>query len=67
LILETAVERAVGRVPSRGGGEAACPVRRVTGTGLQASVTHQVGRYQMRARSAGALYMGVPSRMSQAL
>ena len=32
--LETAVEPMVGRVPSRGDGDAACPVRRVRGPGL---------------------------------
>ena len=35
FILETAVGPSVGRVPSRGGGDASCPVRRVRGPGLQ--------------------------------
>lgn len=68
MIPETAVEIAVGRVSPSGWSDDACLVRRVRGPGLQTSVTPQRwGCYQMRARSAGALYMGVPSRMSQAL
>ena len=36
--LETAVGPSVGRVPSRGGRDASCPVRRVRGPGLRACV-----------------------------
>ncbi len=35
--LETAVGPSVGRVPSRGGGDDSCPVRRVRGPGLQSN------------------------------
>ncbi|MEY3275733.1 MAG: hypothetical protein RL153_999 [Verrucomicrobiota bacterium] len=35
FIPETAVGPFVGRVPSRGGGDGSCPVRRVRGPGLQ--------------------------------
>ena len=38
--LETAVGQSVGRVPSRGDGDAACPVRRVRGPGPQPRRAH---------------------------
>ncbi|MFM8419602.1 MAG: hypothetical protein ACKOEQ_05695 [Verrucomicrobiota bacterium] len=38
--LETAVGQSVGRVPSRGDDDAACPVRRVRGPGLQPRRAH---------------------------
>lgn len=45
---ETPVGQFVGRVPSRGDGHAASPVRRVRGPGLQNGIGTTVGRARAR-------------------
>ena len=59
---ETAVGQSVGRVPSRGGTDATCPVRRVRGPGLQPDVAHHDPTPAARAqkRPGGTLKPACP-------